>query len=150
MTVSELPNMTDGDAQNGASTIIYVCTTCRQPGEPDVSPRPGVAFAAATARAAENSGVIVRPLRCLANCKRGCTAAMRRTDTWTYVFGNLDPNTDAEALVQGAQLLANSADGLMPWRGRPDALKRGLIARVPPIDFFEMQPVTVIEEENNE
>jgi predicted metal-binding protein len=26
---------------------------------------------------------------------------------------------------------------LMPWRGRPDALKRGLIARVPPFDFSE-------------
>jgi predicted metal-binding protein len=24
----------------------------------------------------------------------------------------------------------------MPWRGRPDALKRGLIARMPPIDFM--------------
>jgi len=34
-------------------------------------------------------------------------------------------------------LLAGSADGLMPWRGRPDALKRGLIARVPPFDFSE-------------
>ena len=40
-------------------------------------------------------------------------------------------------LVQGAKLLAGSADGLMPWRGRPDALKRGLIARVPPFDFSE-------------
>ncbi len=44
---------------------------------------------------------------------------------------------DAQALVQGAQLLAGSADGLMPWRGRPEALKRGLIARVPPLDFTE-------------
>jgi predicted metal-binding protein len=25
----------------------------------------------------------------------------------------------------------------MPWRGRPEPLKRGLIARVPPIDFQE-------------
>jgi predicted metal-binding protein len=24
---------------------------------------------------------------------------------------------------------------VMPWRGRPEALKRGLIARSPPIDF---------------
>ena len=44
---------------------------------------------------------------------------------------------DAQALVQGARLLAQSADGLMPWKGRPEALKRGLIARVPPFDFSE-------------
>jgi len=53
------------------------------------------------------------------------------------VFGHLDPTADAEALVKGAQLLSQSTDGLMPWRGRPDALKRGLIARVPPLDFTE-------------
>jgi predicted metal-binding protein len=80
-------------------------------------------------------------LRCLANCKRGCSAVLRRLDpalpTWTYVFGNLDPANDAEALVAGAKLFANSTDGLLPWRGRPDALKRGLIARVPPLNFSE-------------
>jgi predicted metal-binding protein len=53
------------------------------------------------------------------------------------VFGDLDPDKDASALVEGAQLFAESHDGLMPWRGRPEALKRGLIARVPPIDFEE-------------
>ena len=43
----------------------------------------------------------------------------------------------AAALIEGARLLAGAPDGLMPWRGRPDPLKRGLIARVPPIDFQE-------------
>lgn len=137
MTVADVPSNAEREVRGDASTTIYVCTTCRQPGEPDVLPRPGSAFAAATVRAAENTGIVVRPLRCLANCKRGCSAAMRRSDAWIYVFGNLDPATDAEALVQGAQLLARSADGLMPWHGRPEALKRGLIARVPPIDFSE-------------
>ena len=141
MTVAEFSNDGDGKAQSGASAIIYVCTTCRQPGDPEDLPRPGAALAAATARAAENTDIAVQPLRCLANCKRGCSAVMRRTDAsapaWTYVFGHLDPAADAQALVHGAQLLAQSADGLMPWRGRPDALKRGLIARVPPFDFQE-------------
>ena len=126
--------------QSGASTVIYVCTTCRRPDDPEDYPRPGAALAAATVRAAESSGIAVQPLRCLANCKRGCSAV--RADrcaapSWTYVFGHLDPAADAQALVQGAQLLAESADGLMPWRGRPEALKRGLIARVPPFDFQE-------------
>jgi predicted metal-binding protein len=141
VTVAEISNDVDGEARDSASAIIYVCTTCRQPGDPEGLPRPGAALAAATARAAENTGIAVQPLRCLANCKRGCSAVMRRTDastpSWTYVFGHLDPAADAQALVHGAQLLAQSADGLMPWRGRPDALKRGLIARVPPFDFQE-------------
>ena len=141
MTLADTSNDADGTARGAAPTVIYVCTTCRRPDDPEDYPRPGAALAEATIRAAEHSGVAVEPLRCLANCKRGCTAVLRRTDpsapAWTYVFGHLDPAADAQALVQGAKLLAGSADGLMPWRGRPDALKRGLIARVPPFDFSE-------------
>src|SRR6185437_10892022 len=117
------------------AATIYVCLTCRRPGDPDDAPRPGVALAAATVAAAENTGIAVHPLKCLANCKRGCSAAVRRDGAWTYIFGHLDAATDAAALIEGARLLARSADGLMPWRGRPDCLKRGLIARVPPLDF---------------
>ena len=62
---------------------------------------------------------------------------MRRDDAWTYILGGLEADTDAGALVEGARLLARASDGLMPWRGRPEVLKRGLIARVPPIDFEE-------------
>jgi predicted metal-binding protein len=141
VTLADISKETDDKAPGGASAVIYVCTTCRRPDDPEDYPRPGAALAAATITAAENSGIAVQPLRCLANCKRGCTAVLRRADpstpAWTYVFGHLDPAADAQALVQGAKLLAQSADGLMPWRGRPDALKRGLIARVPPFDFTE-------------
>ena len=138
MTLTDLPNKeAETPARDAAATVIYVCTTCRRPEDPETSPRPGAALAEATMAAAENSGVTVTPLRCLANCKRGCTAVMRTPDAWTYVFGNLDPAADAQALVQGAQLLSQSSDGLMPWRGRPDALKRGLIARIPPLGFTE-------------
>lgn len=142
MTVVDLSNNEGANIESPvASAVIYVCTTCRRPTDPEDYPRPGAALAAATIRAAENSGVTVQPLRCLANCKRGCSAVLRRTDpavpSWTYVFGHLDPAADAEALVAGAQLLVSSADGLLPWRGRPEPLKRGLIARVPPFDFSE-------------
>ena len=139
MTLTDIAKGTEAGTRNGASAVIYVCTTCRRPDDPEDYPRPGAALAAATIRAAENSGVSVQPLRCLANCKRGCTAVLRSPDAWTYVFGHLDPTVDAQALVQGAELLSQSADGLMPWRGRPDALKRGLIARIPPLGFTEIK-----------
>ena len=140
MTLAEIPNECDAarnaaDAARSAATVIYVCTTCRQPDDPEDQPRPGAALAAATVRAAENTGIVVHPMRCLANCKRGCSAVMQRAGAFSYVFGHLDPAADADALVEGAKLLSQSPDGLMPWRGRPEALKRGLIARVPPLHF---------------
>src|SRR5271170_1995039 len=122
-------------ATSAGAPIIYVCVTCRPVGEPDSALRPGAILAAATARAAAGTEVQVRPMKCLANCSRGPSAAMRCTGSWTYVFGGLDVGC-AEALVEGARLLARAADGILPWRGRPAPLKRGLIARVPPIEYI--------------
>ena len=119
--------------------IIYVCTTCRRNGEADSEPRPGALLAAATREAAEGTGVAVHFIECLANCNRGPSAAMRCDGSWTYVFGELAADV-GPALVDGARLLASAPNGLMPWRGRPEPLKRGLIARVPPIGFAEEQP----------
>jgi predicted metal-binding protein len=127
----------DRDVAADAAMTVYVCITCRRAGDPEDGARPGLTLARETERAADRSGVTVKQIRCLANCSRACSAAIRRDGAWTYVFGGLEPGRDAHALIEGAKLFARTADGLMPWRGRPDILKRGLIARVPPIDFVE-------------
>ena len=133
----------DSSTSNGASTAapptVYVCITCRQPDAPECEPRLGLVLATAAERAAAGTEVEVRRLHCLANCSRGPSAAMRCSGSWTYVFGGLD-ETCGDALVAGARLLARAADGILPWRGRPERLKRGLIARVPPIGFREIDP----------
>ena len=118
------------------SPIVYVCITCRRAGEPEAEPRPGALLAAAVEQAAAGTQVEVRRLRCLANCTRGPSAAMRCDGSWTYIFGGLD-TANARALIEGAELLAGATDGILPWRGRPEILKRTLIARVPPLVFVE-------------
>jgi predicted metal-binding protein len=122
-------------AEQPAAPVVYVCITCRQAGEPEREPRAGALLADAAERAAAGTEVEVRRLRCLANCTRGPTAALRCNGSWTYVFGDLDP-TCADALVAGARLLA-AGGGILPWRGRPEHLKGRMIARVPPMDFLE-------------
>ena len=122
-----------------AAATVIVCITCRRPADPEDFPRPGLAFAAAVAEAAKNTGVRVKRVRCLANCKRGLSAAVRREAGWTYIFGDLDPASAAPALIGGARLFARADDGVMPWRGRPQPLKTGLIARVPPDDYEEVE-----------
>jgi predicted metal-binding protein len=117
-------------------TTVLVCVTCRASTDPDNAPRKGLALARATTLAlGDEDRIQVQAVRCLGNCNRGLSAAIRREKAWTYVFGHLDAERDGPTLIAGARLFAASTDGLMPWRGRPEPLKRGLIARVPPLDF---------------
>jgi len=121
----------------GQSTI-WVCVTCRAPADPADAPCAGATLANATAVAAASAAdILVKRVRCLGNCGRGPSAAIRCDHSWTYVFGNLESTRDGPSLISGARLLAQAVDGIMPWRGRPDALKRGLVARVPPPHFIE-------------
>ena len=117
---------------------ILVCSTCRDESGSDAHPRAGAQLAEDTRRAA--SGAIpVRTVECLGNCKRRLSAALLRRGGWSYVFGDLSTDSGAD-LVAGARLFAQSTDGLIPWRGRPDSLKRGLVARIPPLDALKDVP----------
>jgi predicted metal-binding protein len=125
--------------------VVLVCITCRSAADAaeGVWPteRAGSALADAACRAANDwPDIRVQRVRCLANCGRGPSAAIRSESSWTYVFGHLAPEADGPALIEGARLLAQSADGTMPWKGRPEPLKRGLIARIPPPDYVEEPP----------
>ena len=121
----------------GRSTI-WVCVTCRAAADPTDAPCAGLALADATTVAAANADdILVKRVRCLGNCGRGPSAAIRCDESWTYVFGNLESTRDGLSLIAGARLLAQAVDGIMPWRGRPDALKRSLVARIPPPNFIE-------------
>jgi len=137
VTLTDIKTANDEALPTLSATTVYICTTCRRAGDPEDAPRPGLALAQAATIAADGTGVAVHQVQCLANCSRALSAAMRCDGAWTYIFGGLEADRDAGALIEGAQLLARAEDGVMPWRGRPDILKRGLIARVPPLNFTE-------------
>jgi len=117
-----------------AGVTIIVCRTCRNETGSDAHPRAGALLADDTRAAAQPAGIAVETVECLGNCKRRLSAAVVRPGGWSYVFGDLAV-TSGKDLVEGARLFATSPDGLMPWRGRPDSLKRGLVARIPPLAF---------------
>ena len=125
-------------AQDPEVTVL-VCSSCRHPDEPESETRPGSALADDTRRAAAGTGVVVRQVACLGNCRRGLTAAVFRTGCWSYVFGGLEATSGAD-LVAGARLFGQSTDGFMPFRARPEALKRGLVARIPNPDILKELP----------
>ena len=121
-----------GRSVDSGGVTILVCRTCRDSSGSDAEPRPGRLLAAATRHAAALHDIPVAEVECLGNCKRRLSAALLKSGAWGYVFGDLSVDSGAD-LVDGARLFATSLDGLLPWRGRPDSLKRGLVARIPPL-----------------
>jgi predicted metal-binding protein len=115
---------------------LIVCSSCRDEAGSDDRPRPGEGLGDTARNLARGIGVAVRQVECLGNCKRRLSAALLRDGCWSYVFGDLTCDS-APDLIAGALLFSTSTDGLLPWRGRPDCLKRGLVARIPPLAIFE-------------
>lgn len=116
-----------------ATTTIHVCVTCRAVDEPlePKAERAGARLHAALAAAADDQ-VSVAPVECLSVCKRPCTIGFSAAGKWTYVYGDFSPDA-APAILSAAALYAEAPDGLIPWKQRPDALKKGVVARLPPL-----------------
>lgn len=129
-SASEIAPAGESFADGASGVTILVCHTCRRPEDPDDYPRPGSRLADATIAAAEGTGLRAARIGCLGNCKRGISAAMLREGSWSYVFGELTEDSAGD-LIAGALLYAGATDGFMPFRARPESLKRGLIARIP-------------------
>jgi predicted metal-binding protein len=129
-------DVSSGNDDALAGVTVIVCASCRDETGSDAHPRAGESLADDTRRAASGENIRIRSVECLGNCKRRLSAAILRDGCWSYVFGDLTATSGAD-LVTGAKLFATSTDGLIPWRGRPDSLKRGLVARIPPLDLLK-------------
>ena len=132
MTAAPSPSTLDA-ARPAAPTTLLVCLTCRRDGDAAEAPRAGARLHAALAAAAEAApGVRVVGVECLSVCKRPVTIGFAAAEKWTYVYGDFD-ETAAEAILATAALYGATDDGLIPWKMRPDAFKKGVVARIPPM-----------------
>jgi predicted metal-binding protein len=112
--------------------IITVCTLCRAAGVERDEAAGKDLLAAVQVAAFGHAELVVRPTQCLSVCKRVCTVSLSGEGRYTFLFGDLDPAMDAEAVVAMAKACAVAEHGFVPWKQRPDALRKGMIARVPP------------------
>ena len=123
--------------QNSAITQVYVCISCRTPGQP-LEPRSERAGAVLYARLRDHPGaadaaIRLVPVDCLSVCKRPCTVGYAAPGKWTYVYGDMPDASFTDTILAGAKLYAAAPDGLIPWKQRPDALKKNVVARIPPL-----------------
>jgi len=126
------------------TATIFVCISCRRSlGDGEESfDQPGRVLIEAIEARLQDDGhgrVSVSGVDCLAVCKRPCTIALTANGKWTYLIGDLDPDTQVDEIVAAARSFAASENGIVPWRERPASFRKGVIARVPPLDHKELQ-----------
>ncbi len=115
-----------------SATTIFVCTTCQRSEIPRAldEPRCGEKLHAALVDA---SAYPVEAVSCLNNCLKGCTVAFGAPGKWSYVFGEVQPESHIADVIAIADFHAASQDGQVPWGKRPESLKRKTVARIPPL-----------------
>ena len=114
------------------STIVSVCATCRAASSTE-APRVGeVMLAALTPVLHEQAPeVVVRTVQCLGVCKRPATVAISAQDGYTFVFGDLDPQSGPAAIAAFVKSYREADYGFVPWAARPELLRSRLVARIP-------------------
>jgi predicted metal-binding protein len=119
-----------------AHVTAFICIACR--GHDAGPDRPGrLLFDAVSAamRVRTAGGVTVTPVECLSVCKRPCTVALTAPGKWTYVVGDLSHEDHVEDIVATALRYGATADGIIPWKERPQSFRRGVVSRIPPSGF---------------
>jgi predicted metal-binding protein len=111
-----------------AATLL-VCVTCKSE-EGEVV---GAALYEALGARLGDEPIALKPVECLAVCKRPCTVALAAPGKWTYVVGNLSREANVEDIVTAASRYAAAPDGLVPWRERPLPFRKGIVSRTPPL-----------------
>ena len=108
--------------------VLHVCTSCRPSGRSrnPATQRPGYRLYEKLI-ASVNHGplagrVEVKPVQCLSLCPRPCGIAVSAHNSWTYLFGDQDPDLDVTDILNCLELYLKSDDGMMQRRERPASL----------------------------
>ena len=124
----------EGTMERRTNHQITICTSCRHKGS---ACRPGYELIERLRRAIEAAGDAVPEdfeisgVACMAGCDRPCDVAYHGSRKATYLFGDIDPDTDIEDLVAFAQQYAYLHDGWGSSVDRPGKLRNATLARVP-------------------
>jgi len=115
--------------------VVSVCTTCRLAS--DEATRIGARMLEAMRPVvqAHAPDVKVRAVQCLGVCKRPATIAVSAPDGYTFVFGDLEPDSGAAAVAAFAVSYSKGDYGFIPWAERPELLRSRLVARIPSVKW---------------
>jgi predicted metal-binding protein len=119
------------------TTWITICDTCKRDGW-DTSGKTQtdgeVLAELIEAAATDTDDVRTRRVSCLMGCKQGCNVAIQSHGKLSYTIGTFEPiDAAAAGIVDYATKHAASANGQVPYREWPVAIKGHFVTRHPPL-----------------
>ncbi len=86
----------------------------------------------------------IKPAECMSACSHSCAVSFAAPGKHTYVFGDIPYKAEtlseiSAAVLECASLYYSKTDGLLSWSERPEQLKKGVIARIPPLNSVEIK-----------
>lgn len=117
---------------------LSICTTCRDGREVAAGTRGGARLGAAVLAhmwGAATAAVTLRGVKCMSQCKRPCVVSLSKKDSFTYVFGDLDPEQThhIDALLELVAEYNTAPEGFLERKDRPEAMRANILGRFPPI-----------------
>jgi predicted metal-binding protein len=128
----------------GNQHTLFVCTTCASTWQDGkrVGESGGEKLLTSLKQLHENwsyqDKFSIQPVECMSACSRPCAVSFAAFGKYTYLFGDLPVDVEtlsetAIAIWDCASLYYSKPDGLLPWAERPQPLKKGILARIPPL-----------------
>ncbi len=122
--------------------IMFVCTTCSSvwQGGKRVGVSGGEKFLQRLQELYSDwelqSEFEIQPVECMSACNRSCVISFAASSKYTYLFGDLSPDLPLSAIagvLECASKYYTHPQGLLPWAERPEPLKKGILAKIPPV-----------------
>lgn len=79
------------------------------------------------------SEFLIQEANCLSACTRPCAIAYAASGKTTLMFGDLPSLQSATAILKLAEQYYVSPNGIVSRQERPEILKKGILARIPPL-----------------
>ena len=117
-------------------SILSVCISCRDNRESKYKVRGGKRFSRILQKSIRKKNFLLREVKCMSQCKRACIVSLTAQDSFTYFFGDVDPNQTkyAQELLELVSIYSKANEGFMRRRDRPDLFRSNILGRLPPID----------------
>lgn len=77
--------------------------------------------------------ITIKPVSCMAACRRSCAATLAANDKLTFIFHQLTPVESASELLQFVEQYVTSPNGKVPYQERSTAIKQATAFILPPL-----------------